>query len=251
MTYTPRRLRLVALALLATLGLSACDTAFPPPLEAPVIELDPGEVRASRSFAGPTSFPPDGFAGYGILAFEQIPTRARGAMFCNAYLRSFSTVADYEALDVDKKQQMVTVWPVLDNRGADRLNYDGLSDAQTCDLALAEYGLPIAQTALNDAKKADPRGVGAGALGGRGPYLLAWSPGGEMGDPGVLVLVSDLSKVESQEQADAELQRWGQEIEQKPALWSAGWNAEALRITLQRWADFNAASLLSALGIDS
>lgn len=250
MTVTPKRSGLAALTLLAALGLASCDMLATPPLEAPVIVLDPGEVRASRSFAGPTSFPPEGFAGYGILAFEQIPTRARGTMFCNAYVRSFSTVADYEALGVDKKQQMVTVWPVLENGDADRLNYDGLSDAETCDLALAEYGLPIAQTALDDAKKADPRGVGAGALGGRGPYLLAWSPGGEMGDLGVLVLVSDLSKVESQEQADAELQRWGQEIEQKPALWRDGWNAEALKITLQRWADFNAASLLSALGID-
>ena len=92
-------------------------------------------------------------------------------------------------------------------------------------------------------------GTGAGALNGRGPFLLAWSPGSDKGKPDVLVLVSDLSDVVSPEQANLEMRYWKREIVDQPALWSDGWTLEAMQRALQRWSDISAASTLKFLGL--
>lgn len=202
------------------------------------------DVRASRSFAGPGEFPPSGFAGYGIVAFPDQPSSERGAMFCEAFGRAFLTVSALEARGVASGNQMVTVWPVEDPEAADALR----AGVAGCDLAVEHYDLAEAQDALEDARHAVPRTIGFSALAGRGPYLLAWSPGEMKGLADTLVLVSDLSAVSSPEQAQVEFRRWRDEIQLRPELWSDGWSLEQLRVTIQRWSDQRGEAVLSVIG---
>ncbi len=234
--------------LLLASTLSACELTQAP-LPEPVIV--PNDIYASRDFAGPGDFPPQDFKGYGMLAFPAKPTAARGRMFCAAYVEGFTSVEAFVAAGVETEQQMVTVWPLNDAALAAELRVSEASTADICEKAVPNYGLSIADITLTDARKADPRGTGVGALDGRGPYLLAWSPAAQKGKRDVLVLVSDMSDVSSAAQARAEMLRWKNEIVDRPELWSEGWSQERVRVTIQRWADRNARSILSFLGIEA
>lgn len=226
---------------IAGIGLSACS-------------LSPDNmIRASRQFSGPSDFPPDGYAGYGIVAFPQLPEVDRGRLFCSAYIRTLIHSDALEQLGVPLNEQMVTVWPVDSSEAAiDVLEIEQRAGGYgaVCDTAVEHYDLASGLKAIHDAKRADPRGEGAGTLGGRGPFLLAWSPGGEMGTEDTLVLVSDLSAVSSHEQAVREFRRWRDEIQLDTELWSDGWSLQRLRILVQRWSDRRSGALLSVIGVE-
>jgi len=220
-------------------ALSACEQ---PSVEAVI------EVQASRAFAGPTQFPPSGFAGYGVLAFPSAPARsaARFDMFCAAYLAAFSDSAVLEARGVKTAQQMVTVLPVTSDDLAAELDF--MDEDTACDTARVEYDLVQAQDAIRKAEAASGLTDGLRALTGRGPYLLAWAPGQTFGSRDALVLAADLSNSSSPEQAALDMQTWRRDIEQDPSQWRDGWNSEGIRRVAQRWVDRRGDAIIKLIG---
>lgn len=188
------------------------------------------DIRATRLFAGPSQYPPQDFAAYGIVAF---PGRAatfdrdRHVMICEAYVAS---LPDAASVSTPTAEQMVTIWPMRDNDEALRLVEE--QPATLCEDAVRGYNLTISQRALRAAARNDAS-IGTG----RGPYLLAWSPGGLLGQTGAQVLGVDMSRIESYEQASAVFRGWTRDIESNPDLWRRGWNIEAVRLALRRWSD--------------
>ncbi len=196
-------------------------------------------VRASRLFAGPEQYPPTAFAAYGIVAFPARASRAdreRHEMLCEAYVANLPRT---DELGLPVEQQMVTVWPVTEDKIADDLN--GAPGRPPCETAVRNYGLPAALQAIRDV---GPR------LGppGRGPFLLAWSPATGKGDPDAIVLIADLSDVTTAEQAATIFALWRQDIEANPALWDQGWDLEALRIGIRLWVDRVGTQIFAVLG---
>lgn len=189
------------------------------------------ELRASRSFLPPHDFPPVDFAAYGIVAFpaRAVPaTEARHVMICEAYVATLPTPSD---LPVPVEEQMVTVWPLDSEEIAARLQAESRDPASfnACPEAVRHYHLPTTLLAIRHAL------VDVGAR--DGPFLLAWSPSSDKGKEDALVLVADLSGLESYLSILGKFQQWREDIEHNPELWKDGWSIARLRIALRDWAD--------------
>lgn len=191
----------------------------------------PTAARTSRSFFGPHEFPPEDFAAYGIVAF---PARAateeareRHLNACRAYLATLPTPSE---LSVPRDEQMVTVWPLDDPRLAAELTQR--TDFEVCATAVDRYHLATALSALAHAQMA-----GRDAPRGRGPFLLAWSPASQKGEPDALVLVADLSSAFAYWHFEDYFRRWREDIEQSPELWERGWSPSLVRARIRDWAD--------------
>ncbi len=200
----------------------------------------PSLVRASRLFAGPGQYPPEAFAAYGILAFPSRATSAdleRHQMLCEAYVANLPRT---DELGLPVEQQMVTVWPLTEDKIADELNR--ASGGSPCETAIRNYGLPVALQAIRDVGRARLRPLG------RGPVLLAWSPAAGKGDPEAVVLIANLSDVTTAEQAAALFALWRQDIEANPELWNKGWDIEALRTGIRLWVDRVGSQIFAVLG---
>lgn len=200
----------------------------------------PSLVRASRLFAGPGQYPPEAFAAYGILAFPSRATSAdleRHQMLCEAYVANLPRT---DELGLPVEQQMVTVWPLTEDKIADELNR--APDSSPCETAVRNYGLPVALQAIRDVGRARLRPLG------RGPLLLAWSPATGKGDPEAIVLIADLSGVTTAEQAATLFALWRQDIEANPELWNRGWDIEALRTGIRLWVDRVGSQIFAILG---
>jgi hypothetical protein len=199
------------------------------------------KIVTSRVFAGPTQYPPENFASYGIISF---PSRAsihdidRHLMICNAHVTALTH--SNELLSVPAKEQMITVWPINSDKISSTLNRP--LDNSICDQAVKNYGLLLAQKAL---KEAELSGANTSGL---GPYLLAWSPSTQKGKRDALVLVSDLSDVTTYQQTQAVFRQWIIDIEQDPSLWQKGWNMEKLRVKIRLWADMYGPKILAVFG---
>lgn len=206
--------------------------------EQSVVIVEPEAFRASRLFAGPGQFPPADFAAFGIVAF---PARASSAdrdrhlMLCEEYV---AVLPRPDELGLPVEQQMVTVWPVAESSIADDLN----AMAEPCPDAVRHYALPAAVRAIRDA------GEAAILVGRRGPFLLAWAPGGQKGEQDAVVLMSDLSDVTNAEQARTIFTLWREDIESNPELWESGWDIEALRTGIRLWVDRVGTQIFSVLG---
>lgn len=224
------------------LTLAACAGAGQPKVE---VSLD---IRASRAFSGPTQFPPSGFAGYGMLVFPAAPSQnsERFLMFCRAYLASFVASNKLSESGVLLEEQMVTVLPVSSNELAAELATVGNKDA--CKRAVAEYDLAQALNALQKAENAANLTDGLQTLSGRGPFLLAWSPGRTYGSRDALVLAADLSNTSSPEQARDDMRTWRRDIQSKPEKWRNGWNLESVRLLAQRWVDRRGEAIVKLIG---
>lgn len=227
---------------LAFLSLAACS------LDSTLSVNQSMEVRASRAYAGPSQFPPSRFAGYGMLVFPNSPKRdpARFQMFCQAFLASFLSSNELVHAGVPTPEQMVTVMPVSSNTLS--LQLEAVSDAEACKIAIEEYGLAQAQNALKKAEAAASLTDGLEALGGRGPFLLAWSPGRTFGSRDALVLAADLSNTSTPEQALSDMQTWRRDIEMNSDQWREGWNLEGIRLIAQRWVDRRGDAILKLIG---
>ena len=227
------------------IGLGACQPVGVAPVAEPVIVMD---VQASRAFAGPGDFPPSGFAGYGILAFPVSPRLSpdRFTMFCQAYALTFLTSSSLAERGVPIDEQMVTVLPVSSSDVASQS--DSLNEVDACNLALGQYDVAQAQSAIAKAEAASDRTDGVDVLDGRGPFLLAWSPGGTFGSRDALVLVADLSNTSSKEQAELDMRTWQRDIEQDPSIWRRGWNVEGVSLLAQRWVDRRGAAIVKLIG---
>jgi hypothetical protein len=201
---------------------------------------DGGAIRAARLFAGPSQYPPEAFAAYGVVAFRARASsgeRARHVMLCEAYVAALPRSAE---LTVPVEEQMVTVWPIDADQTANELNQ--LRGAEICETAVDRYGLPTALQAINDAGETR---IGRDR---RGPFLLAWSPSHDKGDPEALMLVADLTDVTTYAQAEAFFVLWRTDIEANPEFWNRGWNVERLRIAIQLWVDRFGSQIFSILG---
>lgn len=195
---------------------------------------------ATRVFAGPDQFPPEDFRIYGVVAFTARATGQAGIARHIAICRAWAAVlpsAEIDGAELPPREwQMATVWPTLSNEVADKLN----GDLSPCEEAVSNYGLVQALKALRSAE------ASGFEVDGRGPYLLAWSPPSSIGRPQAVVLVFDLSDVETHSEAADVFRQWRDDIEGDPALWNQGdgWNLERLRVALRRWADRYGPSLL-------
>jgi peptidoglycan hydrolase-like protein with peptidoglycan-binding domain len=188
----------------------------------------------TRAFAGPDQFPPAGFRGYGFLAFPARATefdRDRHMILCQAYVSSLPTPGEVPQARWD---QFVTVWPVLTADEADAMNLPvHRSDAGTiCARAIDGYDANRARAVI-----AMVRQVDGAALEGRGPFLFGWIPATDFGAPGKLILMLDLSRVTTYEQALTQLQGWRQQVETNPDLLRNGYSLENVRRVLRNWAD--------------
>jgi hypothetical protein len=186
-------------------------------------------VLPSRMFAGPTQYPPVQFKAYGIVAFPAISSsddKSRYDMICNAYI---SALPHYTSLPLPFKEQMVTVWPIDTDKEATQINE--IARDKVCARAVPNYGLVPAQQAIEAAK------TNKAVLNGRGPFLLGWAPGSEMGQPDALVLVSNLSNVANLEDAKSVFQDWAKDIQENPDLWNNGWKMDKLTLFIRLWAD--------------
>ena len=186
-------------------------------------------VSPSRMFAGPTQYPPKDFKAYGIVAFDSLSSRddkARYDLICDAYVSSLQHFTEVKA---PLKEQMVTVWPIDTNREAININKIALDGV--CARAVANYGLVAAQNAIAAAK------LNKAVLNGRGPFLLAWAPGVQTGQPDALVLVSNLSNVVNIEDAKDVFALWKRDIQDNPDLWGKGWDLAKLKLEVRLWAD--------------
>lgn len=225
---TPATLRLFAFWTIASLMVIACMPR-------------PQEISATRLFAGPTQYPPDDFAAYGIVAFPSHAaptTRDRHLLICEAYMAALPHTS---AVDVPKAEQMVTIWPMESNADAVVLNKRS-RPRNACESAVDKYSIVMGKEAIGDAKATGAQ------LNGLGPYLLAWSPSSSKGKHDALVLVADLSNVTSYPQAEEYFRKWSDDIESDPKLWKGGWNLEQLRVAIRDWADKFGPGFLSTLG---
>lgn len=209
-------------------------------------------IRASRSFAGPTQFPPENFAAYGILAFPDDPSSSetlstRFDLFCKAFMGGISTVEELVISGVRIDAQMVTVVPVDSNAVSEAARTAANSTA-ACAIARENYGNLAARTSIIEANRAPELTDGVDRLDGRGPFLIAWSPGETKGSNDAIVLVTDLTNSVSEEQITSDIRLWVETIQQNPDLWRRGWNLEGLRLAGQRWIDRRAAGILKILG---
>lgn len=203
-------------------------------------------MLASRLFSGPHQYPPKNFAAYGMLAFtsrvDSSPEEQdRFNIICNAYLSRLPHTS--ELSDVPTSQQMVTVWPIVNDEIATDLNKRKSkpeSSKEICKTAVDNYDLVAAKRAIKEAQAAGAK------LAGEGPYLIAWSPASEKGKPDTVVLYEDLSNVLLREHADTAILHWSREIEGDPSLWKSGFTLEKVRIKMQRLADNTGGRIMGA-----
>ncbi len=192
----------------------------------------PATRLPTRLFSGPRGFPPDGFPAYGIVAFPIRPegeNTTRAIMICGAYLSTFrhSEEALRRYTGSSRSDQMVTVWPVTTDSAATQLNQ--APRRGLCDHAVSNYDFGGAKEAIEQGRLA--RGMSTK----RGPFLLAWAPGADKGDPGAPVLTADLSNVETTEEAAEYFLRWHEDIEDDPRLWPGSWSVERFRQVGHEW----------------
>lgn len=201
------------------------------------------DVIATRVFASQQQFPPQNYAAYGIVAFRTgvaPENKARFDAICRAYMSAI-THTNASPTPIDK--QMVTVWPVNDIDVASVLNAGQLETP--CQQASDHYDLAQADGAISAARRAgfNPDG--------RGPYLVAWAPGQQFGQPDTPVLFLNLSAVNSYEDASNMFLKWKTDIEEGADLWKNGaWDLENLRLVLKDWADTYGEALLGLIFSD-
>jgi hypothetical protein len=199
----------------------------------------------TRTFAGPGQFPPNGFRGYGFIAF---PARAadfdfqRHMMICQAYMSSLPQTA---SVPQPRGDQFVTVWPLSDAVEAQNLNRSvrRAEVAAACEVAIDVYDDDRARQVISLVRQGD-----APAIEGRGPFLFGWIPADGFGEVGQLILMLDLSRVTTYEQALTQLQSWQQMVETNPDLLREGFSVENMRRLVRDWSDLHGQAFLVLIG---
>lgn len=199
----------------------------------------------TRTFAGPGQFPPTGFRGYGFVAF---PARAgefdfeRHMMICQAYMNSLPTIS---AVRQSHKDKFVTVWPLTNRDVADKLNRQVHRSevAAACKRAINGYDVNRAREVIRMVRQSENA-----TFEGRGPFLFGWIPADGFGEAGKLILLLDLSRVTTYEQALTQLQSWQQRVETNPELLRDGFSIENLRRLIRDWSDQHGQAFLLLIG---
>jgi hypothetical protein len=74
-------------------------------------------------------------------------------------------------------------------------------------------------------------------LEGIGPFLIGWSPSNARGVPDKVVLIFDLSRLESQASFDEAFTIWQKRIVENPTLWVSGFSVTKIRLALRDFVD--------------
>jgi hypothetical protein len=64
-----------------------------------------------------------------------------------------------------------------------------------------------------------------------------------------VVLVVDLSSLESQDSFDEQFEFWRQEIVENPSVWRGGFSIERLRLTISDFADVHGSDIMSSIKV--
>ena len=126
---------------------------------------------------------------------------------------------------IPPSNQMLTIWPLDEPDASDALKDD-------CDFAVDHYDLAGGILAIQDAS----RHQGAN-LEGIGPFLIGWSPSNARGVPDKVVLIFDLSRLESQASFDEAFAIWQKRIVENPTLWVSGFSVAKIRLALRDFVD--------------
>jgi hypothetical protein len=172
------------------------------------------------------NIPPASIAAYGIVALRSKATPAsleRLLKVCRSFVSSLPRQNSLPA-SVPVSDQMLTIWP-LDEPDAQQAKLDD------CSFALEHYDLYGGISAIQDAEHQNVK------LDGQGPFLIGWSPSNTRGIPDKLVLVIDLSSLESQASFDEAFLIWQKKIVQNPELWRGGFSLEQVRLALRDFVD--------------
>lgn len=207
--------------------------------------LAPGKPAAKRRSASPIATRlfavsdfriPDGFGAIAVLIFpnEAALDPARQRRVCRAFVAVLDDSTAVLAAN-PRREQMVTIWPVTQASPAFRL-----TEARRHDSAAIDAICPDAVASYDYSKAADwtaklPSRVRPGR--GFGPYLVAWAPPQQAGDPRVPVLTYDLSGFSEESQLLAAFRIWKHDIEDDPQLWAGGWNLTRWQLTTRAMVD--------------
>ena len=193
----------------------SAPTARPSASGAPAVRL-----QAVRALIEPREMPPREVAGYGIVAFTTLALShdvERYKSVCEAYKATLMSQADLPP-DTPLSAQMITYWPIGNKN---------TPEAQRADCAhlVANYAIRLGLEAIADADKKKE-----GLASRRGPFLIAWAPSESRLVPDAVVLVMDLSQLDTQRSFVEVFQDWRQHITDNPELWQrGGFNVEAVR----------------------
>ena len=136
---------------------------------------------------------------------------------CEAYKATLMSQSDLPP-DTPLSAQMITYWPIGNKN---------TPEAQRADCAhlVANYAIRLGLEAIADADKKKE-----GLASRRGPFLIAWAPSESRLVPDAVVLVIDLSQLDTQRSFVEVFQDWRQHITDNPELWQrGGFNVEAVR----------------------
>jgi hypothetical protein len=173
-----------------------------------------------RALIEPKEMPPREVAGYGIVAFTTLALShdvERYKSVCEAYKATLMAQSDLPP-DTPLSAQMITYWPIANKN---------TPQAQRADCAhlVANYAIRLGLEAIADADKKKE-----GLASRRGPFLIAWAPSESRLVPDAVVLVMDLSQLDTQRSFVEVFQDWRQHITDNPELWQrGGFNVEAVR----------------------
>jgi hypothetical protein len=193
-------------------------------------------LTLARNFARAADIPPRGVGAYGVVALRSKATPAntdRLMMLCRAFEASLPR-QDSLPKSVSVADQMVTVWP-LDSPGAPQARADD------CVFAVSHYDLEGGLSAIRDARAQGAR------MKGLGPYLIGWSPAAARGVRGKLVLVIDMSALNSQDSFDREFAFWQDRVVADPALWRSGFSLRTMRLAVRDFFDKYGQSAVDAV----
>ncbi len=191
---------------------------------------------ATRLFTASDFRIPDGFGAVAVLIFpnEAALDPARQQRVCRAFVAVLDDSTAVLAAS-PSREQMVTIWPVMQVTPALRLTearrHDSTAVDAICPGAVAAYD--YAQASDWSAKLPARARSGSRA----GPFLVAWAPPSQAGDPRAPILTYDLSGFSTDNQLLDAFRIWKQEIEDDPQLWSGGWNLTRWRLTTRAMAD--------------
>jgi hypothetical protein len=192
---------------------------------------NPSGLIPARALIEPSDIPPNGVGAYGIVAFTAMPLlheEERHRFVCEAFKATLIPQSDLPE-DTPLSAQMITYWPV-------RSKLTELAKSLDCRDLVASYDLKTGLDAITDADKKSEKLATR-----RGPFLVAWSPAKTRSEKDAVVLVIELSNLESQESFIEVFKAWRQKIVDDPKLWRRGWNWKsvrlALRDTLDRYGD--------------
>jgi hypothetical protein len=194
---------------------SAAPVARPSAAAAPAVRL-----QAVRALIEPAEMPPREVAGYGIVAFTTLPVSndvERYKTVCEAYKATLMSQAELPP-NTPLSAQMVTYWPIGKKNTPEAQRAD-------CPHLVANYALRLGLDAIADADKKKE-----GLANRRGPFLIAWAPSESRLVPDAVVLVMDLSQLDTQRSFVEVFQNWRQHITDNPELWQrGGFDVDAVR----------------------